>query len=57
MNYSVPSFGAHDIDIGSSLANMKAQEKSFDNKDWLPGPPSDHPRDYPVPSFGMDKDV
>ena len=57
LGYVVPNFGPHDVDIGSSLANMKATEKSFDNQNWLPDEPAEIKRDYKVPSFGMDREV
>ena len=36
---------------------MSASEVKFDNKDWLPAEPAPIARDYPVPHFGMDREI
>jgi len=40
------------------MGNMKEAEKDFGSKDWLPDHPlPEIPESYPVPNFGMDRDI
>ena len=55
--YTVQNYGNVDSDIANSINHMEALEKKFGNKDWIPEEPAAIARDYPVPNFGMDKEI